>query len=153
MKCSRGVAFLPVVIVSLVIGLLVLVVAGNVLFGFKGPQIIDKQLLEKSKAVCRESRIIPDGPVYDNDYGNNVGDGYPDSCDICLGGDDSIDTDRDGIPDACDNENKKPAKGITLESICKLVSGEWKEAIRQCTLQCYGDMQNPCQRQQKQSSA
>ena len=30
------------------------------------------------------------------------GDGVPDACDICPGGDDALDTDGDGIPDFCD---------------------------------------------------
>ncbi|MDM9632559.1 T9SS type A sorting domain-containing protein, partial [Robiginitalea aurantiaca] len=32
------------------------------------------------------------------------GDGVPDGCDICTGGDDSIDSDGDGIPDFCDTD-------------------------------------------------
>lgn len=38
-------------------------------------------------------------------YADSDGDGYCDGEDVCPGGDDAIDTDGDGIPDACDPSN------------------------------------------------
>jgi|GEM_PF-729686 len=44
------------------------------------------------------------------------GDGIPDACDVCHGGDDSIDTDGDGVPNDCDNcDNNNP-------EVCSAVS-------------------------------
>ena len=37
-------------------------------------------------------------------FGDIDGDGICDDCDICLSGDDNIDTDGNGIPDACDGD-------------------------------------------------
>ena len=36
--------------------------------------------------------------------GDSDGDGVCDDCDICLSGDDNIDSDGDGLPDSCDGE-------------------------------------------------
>jgi hypothetical protein len=79
---------------------------------------------------------------FDNDFSNNQGDGFPDSCDICLGGDNNRDSDNDGMPDACDKDpNNPPAKGETMDKIC---TGTWNKAKMQCTLQCYKDaLTNP----------
>lgn len=49
-------------------------------------------------------------------------DGICDDCDICLNGDDSIDTDGDGIPDACDSdcENSVDEGDDDLDGVCNI---------------------------------
>ena len=83
---------------------------------------------------------------FDNDYSNNQGDRVPDSCEICLGGDNNRDSDNDGMPDACDNDPlNPPAKGMTMQKICKerTISnhngaGTWDANKLQCRLTTYG---------------
>jgi hypothetical protein len=36
------------------------------------------------------------------------GDGIGNACDICTGGDDTVDSDADAVPDACDNAPNVP---------------------------------------------
>jgi len=76
---------------------------------------------------------------FDKDFGN-MGDGFPDGCDLCLGGDDAQDKDNDGIPDSCDPDDENPPeKKMTLKSLCesKEVKGTWNDKKKQCKLPCY----------------
>ena len=54
-------------------------------------------------------------------------DGFPDSCDYCLGGDDRILNGR-GIPQMCDAE-----KG-TLQESCTSKKGSFNKEIPQCVI-------------------
>lgn len=60
------------------------------------------------------------------------GDGYPDGCDVCLGGNDATDTDKDGMPDKCDKDPlMAPEKKETAKDICK---GKWDSKRMRCVL-------------------
>ena len=50
-----------------------------------------------------EPEVVEDVPCPDDD-----GDGTCDDVDVCAGGDDSTDTDEDGVPDFCDNCAETP---------------------------------------------
>ncbi len=54
--------------------------------------------------------IDGDGCVDDGD-----GDGVPDYLDLCLAGDDSVDNDMDGVPDACDTLVDSDGDGVANE--------------------------------------
>jgi hypothetical protein len=63
-------------------------------------------------------------------------DGYPDNiqrmgiwCDSCLGGDDNVDDDGDGIPDKCDKNPNTPRDGKTsIDKECT-----WDATSKRCT--------------------
>jgi len=64
----------------------------------------DSQILKSHIRECVSSKTILD---IDEDV--EGGDDWPDHCDICLGGG-IIDSDRDGMPDDCDENPDDPAK-------------------------------------------
>ncbi|MBI4450510.1 hypothetical protein HY642_00920 [Candidatus Woesearchaeota archaeon] len=93
----------------------------------------------------------------DNDFPGKTGDGLADTCDICLGGDDHLDQNNNGIPDACDctvaftmdgkcgaeDKDWAPA-GSSLKAACnkaKMCEKDdcWNDAKGQCVLPCYAD--------------
>ncbi len=86
----------------------------------------------------------------DRDLPGNNSDGYPDSCDFCIGGSDATDNDDDGIPFDCD-DNDDPVggarkSGVTLKSICEgkcPPNSKWKET-NQCDIRpCHPPAQRP----------
>ena len=124
----------------IVIAIPLLILLGILLYNlFKSQTLVSGeynklQMLSKMQSCKSQGAFSQD--YFDNDFGRAIGDKYPDSCDVCLGGDDAKDSDADGMPDACDNDpNNPPAtKG---EKICK--SNLWDAKRMQCTLQCYKD--------------
>ncbi len=129
-------------LVFLGIGLYILTHGGT--FTASGYNKLEQQSQIQS---CRAQGAISPTP-FDNDFGNNQGDLFPDSCDVCLGGDDAKDSDADGIPDACDPSSNPPPKKPKPRDICK---GTWYPEKGQCVLQCYttymtGKSSTPCQR-------
>jgi hypothetical protein len=139
MRNKRGVELtLNTMIVAIL--LLVLLVIGVAMLTRSGKTqgAAYNELELKSKlSGCRASAALSE-VVFDKDFSGAKGDGYPDSCDICLGGNDGQDTDADGVPDACDNDPcAKPERGVNLEEVCTKARGTWTESKQQCRLACY----------------
>ena len=71
-----------------------------------------------SPQIVKDECGVCDGPGKDacnlcpgeTGYGSvdSDNDGIPDACDTCAAGDDDVDTDNDGIPDVCDNCPNEP---------------------------------------------
>lgn len=64
-------------------------------------------------------------------------DGFPDDCDLCLGGDDRIVTNSYGIPDACYYDPTKEYRGKKIDSykdMCKVRGGCYISDTVQCCL-------------------
>lgn len=120
------------------------VTKGGTLFGAKYNQLEMQSQIQSCKAQSIVSPIS-----FDNDFGKGQGDLFPDSCDICLGGNDAVDSDNDGMPDACDKQpDQAPARNAKMNEVCK---GTWDDKKRQCVLQCYtnymtGISPTPCPR-------
>jgi len=99
----------------------------------------NKLAVQAEIGACKTSAMTATG-FRDDDFGPNAGDSFPDICDTCLGGDDGIDADLDGIPNACDDDpNKAPAKK-SMEDICRdagkrvRATGQYAKESKQCTL-------------------
>ena len=108
---------------SLVVILVLLFLAGTILYIIPGPfralsGQVDTKLIKARSRDCATGdmfdQFLGSEEIYDRDI--TGGDGMPDNCDICLGGG-TIDTDRDGNPDACDEKLKDPAKRKCKEGI------------------------------------
>jgi len=94
--------------------------------------------MKKDVGLCKFRGETSKG-FTDKDFGAS-GDGYPDSCDFCLGGNEEKDTDADGIPDACDNDlTSTPKKDESLSDICSSSKKGVFTAgtFNQCKLNCY----------------
>jgi hypothetical protein len=120
------------------------VTKGGALFGSKYNQLELQSQIQSCKA---QSVVSP--TAFDNDFGKGQGDLFSDSCDICLGGNDAVDSDNDGMPDACDKEKTNPpAKNAKIGEVC---NGTWDDKKGQCVRQCYtnymtGTSATPCTR-------
>lgn len=109
----------------------------------------DKLFLKEKNQTCKLQGVILK-TYADNDFGKGQGDLYPDSCDVCLGGDDATDRNGDGMPDACDKfpPTEMPPRGAKMSDVCK---GTWNDKTQQCVLPCYtaymtGKSPTPCPR-------
>ncbi|MBI4144148.1 hypothetical protein HY486_02790 [Candidatus Woesearchaeota archaeon] len=135
-----------------VIILLLLVFAGVVLFGVfpnisqilrTGGAVATEYATKSCKAFPALTSIIREAKPLDQDFGKNQGDEYPDSCDVCLGGDDENDKDADKIPDKCDNSPNKASSSAISEckKVCKQYSPPntdcWDYQGIRCILPCY----------------
>jgi cytoskeletal protein RodZ len=92
-------------------------------------EFFNTQSAQLKTDVCKMQGIR--GTAEGISFKDRDSDKYPDSCDICIGGDNKIDGDLDGMPDACDNEpEKKPTKQITFQKMCEdsKVGGKWVES-------------------------
>src|SRR3989338_5994089 len=90
------------VIGTIALVVIVLLIATNA-FGnqtSKTFQITDKLQLQSKNKLCeaRGSDILNNGELKETIEGNK-GDSFPDDCDICLGGDNKVISNSDGIPD------------------------------------------------------
>ncbi len=139
MANKRGIS---TIIAFIVVGIPLLVLMGILLFNLMkgsaafGTKYNQVELLSRTKLCQSQGAISP--TAFDNDFGKAQGDLYPDSCDLCLGGNDAADRDADGMPDACDDDpDNPPAKGMTLEKMCKESKGKGTWKNDQCTLKCY----------------
>ncbi len=69
-------------------------------------------------------------------------DGYPDDCDICLGGDNRVTTTNSiGIPDSCYMESTSFTKFDTYKKMCIARSGCYVSDKDQC---CLGSYKSKC---------
>jgi hypothetical protein len=85
--------------------------------------------------------ILSSGSLEGNDRDK---DGYPDDCDLCLGGDNSKVSNSYGIPNPCytnpstlQTNNKK----ATYEEMCKFQRGTYISSTEQCCLPGYNCVQ------------
>ncbi len=122
-----------------VVAIPLLILLGIILFNlFRGQSLVGakyNQLELQANARSCQSQAALSAVFFDNDFGRNQGDGYPDSCDVCLGGNDNNDKDLDGFPDACDKDpENQPDKKAKMKDICK---GAWNAEKQQCRLDCY----------------
>lgn len=147
-KNKKGIESHTLAIVIAAIPLLILL--GIVLFNiFKGQLAFGTEynrleLVAHSRSCQAQASLS--AVRFDHDFGR-TGDGFPDGCDICLGGDDAVDKDSDGIPDACDDDpDNSPEKKTSMTEICKKANGSWDEKRKQCRRKCYGDPRSPCVR-------
>ncbi len=63
------------------------------------------------------------------------GDGFPDNCDICLGGDNNVISNSYGIPDECYIDLSKDGKIPSYKQICKEKGGCYiNNNIGQCCI-------------------
>jgi hypothetical protein len=142
---------------TIIVGIIVLVVLGVLLYnwykgsaGFSAGYSRLDRLREYGQ--CKSLGQVSSG-YFDNDYGGNSGDKFPDSCDVCWGGDDRVDCDKDGIPNECDDDPASlPERKKPMAEICASKIGEWKDDKR-CVLACRKDINaitckplqfNPC---------
>lgn len=145
MQNKRGLSF-----EFLVLAILALVIMGfGLYFVTKGGFLVSSNYNQyelQAKTQSCEAKAAYSTTFFDNDYGNNQGDQVPDSCEICLGGNNKNDADNDGMPNACDNDpTNPPEKGMTMSKICTTrtpsntnPAGTWDEKKFQCTLKTYG---------------
>ena len=144
MTLEMGIAAALLLLLLAIVGFQLL--KGGAFFGAEANKL---ELLASARS-CQSTATLG-ATFFDNDYGDNKGDTFPDGCDLCKGGDDAKDTDRDGIPDACDDNPDLPYERKTkLGAICKNAKTNnvapecynpkpsWDEGKRQCTLACYG---------------
>ena len=132
------------VIGAIVIVLLVIVVAS---YGFtRGAsnafQFVGQEQLKQKNKLCEVSgrQILDNGELKELIEGSK-GDGFPDDCDICLGGDNNIVSNSYGIPDAC-YVNPATNKNIKrYKDMCKVKTGCYISDTDQC---CIGDAKSKC---------
>lgn len=153
MKDKKGISQLMTIIVFIIP---ILVVAGIILWNlakggaFLGGTTTELELKATSRSCLAQPGIDARAP-FDADFGTAGGDGYPDTCDLCLGGDDSLDADGDGIPDACDNDPNNPPekRKYTMVKICegnefgyknRYGGAYWDTRKEQCVLNCYHEL-------------
>ena len=67
--------------------------------------------------MCREQGKLLLAKIPPETFDDADKDGFPDSCDFCLGGNDNEDSDGDKIPTLCDTAGQLKATD-TLKSIC-----------------------------------
>ena len=126
---------------------IVLLVIGVVTYGFtRGAsntfQFVGQEQLKQKNKLCEVSgrQILDNGELKELMEGAK-GDGFPDDCDICLGGDNNIVSNSYGIPDAC---YINPATNKNIKSyrdICKAKTGCYISDTDQC---CIGDAKSKC---------
>ena len=71
----------------------------------------------------------------------NKGDGFPDDCDICLGGDNRVVSNSYGIPDDCFVNPAQNKQIRTYKDMCKSKGGCYISDTDQC---CIGDAKHKC---------
>lgn len=151
MKNKKGIS--PVMW-AVIAAILLLVLAGFLLwfmqrgmFGGVGVTMTRAEMKAFTRQCKVEARLAA-GEFIDADFGPGEGDGFPDSCDPCLGGN-ATDQDLDGIPDLCDDdpcsfpekrkfnmrqicENSYAVKNVKLDG--KKVEGKWDDKGNRCVL-------------------
>jgi hypothetical protein len=111
---------------------------------------------DATQALCKDFPSL--GSFVNDERPPDIdGDGHPDSCDICQGGDDRKSEDGDGIPDDCEPEDAKKTSNARTACVqkCKELAKEgqlgqypsadrcWDKTNFRCTLPCVLDKTCP----------
>ena len=129
-------------VIKLLLGMIIIGIAIYLLF-FKGVKpaesTLNPILQQQTMSLCKAKGDLAKvrGTVGIKDCDN---DGYPDICDVCLGGVDNQDSNINNVPDSCENVQMVYDKKATLLSICQSAIGgykSWNEEKKQCTLTSY----------------
>lgn len=96
---------------------------------------------ENLRRACKAQGALGEPGI---DYLDKDGDGLPDDCDFCLGGNDNQDDNKDGIADACEPRSAQGWKpgDMSLKQLCnnapKCTSKDcYIEESQQCVLPTY----------------
>jgi len=160
-ESSSGVKLLMAVVLLLLLALVVYTFQDKII---QGGRIFGTYVDTKSVEACYTLGAQTPGRS-DRDFGIS-GDGFPDQCDICLGGDDYVldfkgtqptraqnnDQNANGIPDACEDPNKVAlgVKDTTKDpraaciALCKSQNignpaSCWNKERASCIRPCYKD--------------
>jgi len=122
-------ALLTVIILAIIIGFIIMKFILN-----PTSSIQTGVLSPQAKEWCK-AEMDKQYPPTDTDV-NGAGDGFPDYvqrmgvwCDSCLGGDDNVDSDGDGIPDACDKHPNTPMDSkSSIDKECNV----WNKDVKRC---------------------
>lgn len=79
---------------------------------------IARERLQLCLAQGRQTALLSPASLQDADR-----DGYPDSCDVCIGGDDGLDANGDGVPDACEPAGTFFKPSDSVEKACNTAQG------------------------------
>jgi hypothetical protein len=111
-------------VLGFLVGILVLAVIFYMIYKYSSGSFtqLNSEQLRQSRDACKaEMNKIPKPTDADND-------GLPDNmqklgvwCDLCVGGDDNLDDDGDGVPNACDINPTVPfdTKKSSFEKECR----------------------------------
>jgi len=117
-KKAQGVPWylIALVLAAITLTIIILIVRPSFLFG---KTTFQSQIFEQKSRLCavqgaQAMLLAPGRRPPDDDK-----DGYPNSCDFCVGGDDGIDKNpHDGFPDDCQAPTKIVRAGDNIEKIC-----------------------------------
>ena len=129
-KKAQGLSFSMIIIAILC--LVILIILSYFIYTRFGSanKVFSTQELKIKNDACRLKGSRADRQGIE--YADIDNDGYPDSCDICVGGDNLKDKDLDGMPDACDKyPDKQPRKKEKIADICKHI---WDKETERCIL-------------------
>jgi len=146
MRNKKGISGMGATLLALAILVLLIVILAfgiNKYFG-TGYTHFDKTIVMATREACK-LKMNTQSPPRDDDH-----DGLPDyaeikgvPCDLCLGGDDNIDSDSDAIPDACDSNPNNPwdsdstddkKEAANLEKECDSGGNEWNPDFNRCEI-------------------
>lgn len=148
------------VIITMILGIGIMTTSFSFLFqstAHASTFILDTQIQQKYE-TCRLERDKHDGEdpkkLENREYGTNdrrnlvpEGDGFPDSCDLCLGGDDNQVSNSYHIPDDCffDPTDEKEGAIKNYKDMCKKkIGGCYVKKTFQC---CIFEDLNKCPKQ------
>ncbi|MDP6293216.1 MAG: hypothetical protein QGG83_00460 [Candidatus Woesearchaeota archaeon] len=142
--------------------ILVLFFMGFVIFALQGGHLTKLGARFGGTADSLSNALCSDFPslgsfVNDERPPDLDGDGHPDACDICQGGDDRISKDGDGIPDDCEPEEESKTSNARTACVqkCKELKKKnelgqfptpdrcWDKDNFRCTLPCVLDKTCP----------
>jgi hypothetical protein len=128
------------------VGIIVLAIVAVIILGGVFQRGIEAHQSTYSEITLEANRKACLGQGKWKGCGTNIvdkdNDCAADSCDKCLGGNDNVDKNGDGIPDACEPINFLPDKDTSLADICngapKCDDDKcWVEERGQCKRSCY----------------
>jgi hypothetical protein len=104
---KKGTEYVWNIIFIIIVGVIAVFIVIN---GLKGAAQ-DANHVKSSTAANTKKQACLAQISWANSVGQELkdcdGDGYPDKCDICIDGDDSIDVDEDGMADGCEQPSSR----------------------------------------------
>lgn len=130
------------IIIFMALGIIVLIVSSTIFTGTARTtgKELNKHQLKLRFESCKLEGLRQPGPG-DWDLDN---DGFPNSCETCVGGDDDQNSDTDGLPDECDSDKLKNVEQGKYKESCNLKGGKWNSKTNQCCLTSNSDVQIYC---------